>query len=148
MKTTFTYGENTLSPSSPRPELSNIPPTKEKAKQYFSKLEQEILTLTRLSNDSCGGSPSCDTEEPLFCIRAFNLYDGRAICSGNYHSYSNAKRITETIVKLLVAAENIKMIFYGIRLITIALQHAVKFFCWKHNGSDLIVISLSTLYYN
>ena len=104
MKTTFTYGENTHSPTSSRPELSSIPPTREKAKQYFPKLEQEILTLTRLFNDSYGGSPSCDTEKPLFCIRAFNLYDGRAVCSGNYHSYSNAKRITEAIVKLLITA--------------------------------------------
>ena len=62
MKTTFTYGENTHSPT------------------------------------------FCDTKEPLFCIRAFNLYDGRVACSGNYHSYSDTKRMTEVIVKLLVAA--------------------------------------------
>lgn len=101
MKTTFTYGENTHHPTSPRPELNSIPPTKEKAKQYFSKLEQEILALTHLSDDD---STSCDTKEPLFCIRAFNLYDGRVVCSDNYHSYSNAKRMTEVIVKLLIAA--------------------------------------------
>lgn len=101
MKTTFTYGENTHHPTSPRPELSSIPPTKEKAKQYFFKLEQEILALTHLSDDD---STSCDTKEPLFCIRAFNLYNGRVVCSDNYHSYSNAKRMTEVIVKLLIAA--------------------------------------------
>lgn len=101
MKTTFTYGENTLSPSSPRPILSGIPATKEKAKQHFAKLEQEILSQV-IHSDSCSGGDSlfCDTKEPLFRVHSFDSYDSRATNS-DYYSYNDAKHIVEKTVMLL-----------------------------------------------
>ena len=101
MKTTFTYGENTLSPSSPRPILSGIPATKEKAKQHSAKLEQEVLSQV-IHDNSCsgGGSLFCDTKEPLFRVYSFDLYNGRATNS-DYYSYNDAKRIVEKTVMLL-----------------------------------------------
>lgn len=101
MKTTFTYGENTLSPSSPRPILSGIPATKEKTKQHFAKLEQEILSQV-IHSDSCssGDSLFCDTKEPLFRVYSFDLYNGRATNS-DYYSYNDTKHIVEKTVMLL-----------------------------------------------